>query len=145
MDDTGIPALNPVPRSLLDYFLQELQDLGLNDRQIEGHLVFIRLWQKFLQPARLLDATPEDLPGFESFLTQHQMAPGEVRFALEAIEHFYAFTLDRNPNWEEHLAWERYFDRPPAIRPIALWGAITKKFLPSLRKVDPGMLRWRKP
>ena len=47
-----IPSLNPVPTSLLDQFLQELLDLGLTDRQVEGHLVFIRLWQKYLQPAR---------------------------------------------------------------------------------------------
>jgi hypothetical protein len=141
-EGASIPSLNPVPRSLLDQFLQELLDLGLTDRQVEGHLVFIRLWQKYLQPARLLDATPDELPGFTHFLKEHRLAAGEVRFAQEAIEHFYAFTLDRNPGWEEQAVWREYLDVAPAVRGVPLWGAIAKKFKPHLKHADPGLLRW---
>jgi hypothetical protein len=143
-EGSSIPSLNPVPRSLLDQFLQELLDLGLTDKQVEGHLVFIRLWQKFLQPQRLLDATPDELPGFTAFLREQQLPPAEVRFALEAVEHFYAFTLDRNAGWEEHAAWADHFAEAPPVRGVPLWQAIGRKFLPHLKKADPGLLRWGK-
>lgn len=140
----GPTPLNPVPRSLLDQFLQELTDLGLTDRQVEGHLVFLRLWQKFLAPQRLLDATPEDLPAFLTFLKDHGIKPGEIRLAEEAVEHFYAFTLDRHPTWEERAAWATGFERAPAMREVPMWAAIAKKFLPHLKRVDAGLVDWGK-
>lgn len=145
MDGAPIPNLNPVPRSLLDLFLQELLDLGMTERQVEGHLVFIRLWQKYLQPQRLLDATPEELPAFAGFLREHRLPAAEIRFAQEAVEHFYAFTLDRNPNWEERASWTEHLAQPPAPRATPLWGAIARKFTPHLRHADPGILRWSEP
>lgn len=138
-----IPNLNPVPRSLLDQFLQELLDLGLTERQVEGHLVFIRLWQRFLQPQRLLDATPEELPAFAAFLREHQLPAQELRFAQETVEHFYAFTLDRNPTWEERVAWTEHLEQSTPVRPVPLWQAISRKFLPHLKHADPGILRWK--
>lgn len=134
--------LNPVPRSLLDQFLQELADLGLTDRQVGGHLVFLRLWQKYLQPRRLLDGTPDDLAGFQAFLREHGARRAEVRFAEEAVEHFYAFTLDRHPAFEERAAWARRFETAPRVRPMPLWDAIARRFLPHLRRADPGWLDW---
>ena len=142
MPEGSQPSLNPVPRSLLDQFLQELYDLGLTDRQVDGHLVFLRLWQKFLAPSKLLEATPEDLAAFKGFLAEQQVADGELRFAEEAVEHFYAFVLDRLPTWEERAGWLAHFEAPPALREVPLWAAIAKKFTPHLRKVDPGLLRW---
>jgi hypothetical protein len=144
-DGAQLPSLNPVPRSLLDLFLQELVDLGLTERQVEGHLVFIRLWQKFLQPQRLLDATPDELPAFANFLKQQELPAAEVRFATESVEHFYAFTLDRNPHWEEHVAWTVHLEKAPTVRGVPLWQAIGRKFLPHLRQADAGVLRWRDP
>jgi hypothetical protein len=138
----GPTPLNPVPRSLLDQFLQELTDLGLTDRQVEGHLVFLRLWQKFLAPQRLLDATPEDLPAFLMFLKENGIKPGEIRLAEEAVEHFYAFTLDRHPTWEERAAWATFFERAPGTREVPMWAAIAKKFLPHLKRVDQGLVDW---
>ena len=125
----GPTPLNPVPRSLLDQFLQELTDLGLSDRQVEGHLVFLRLWQKYLAPHRLLDATPEDLPEFLAFLKAEGLKAGEVRLAGEAVEHFYAFTLDRHPTWEEHAAWATFFEREPSTREVPMWTAILFFFI----------------
>ena len=144
-EPTAIPSLNPVPRSLLDQFLQELVDLGLTDRQVEGHLVFIRLWQKFLQPQRLLDATPDELGRFAAFLAEHQTPAAEVRFAREAVEHFYAFTLDRNPGWEEQAAWNAYLAQAPEVRGGKLWSSIARKFTPHLKRADSGLLRWGQP
>jgi hypothetical protein len=141
----GPTPLNPVPRSLLDQFLQELADLGLSDRQVEGHLVFLRLWQKFLAPQRLLDATPEDLPSFVTFLKEQALKPAEVRLAEEAVEHFYAFTLDRHPTWEERASWSDFFEKPPATREVPMWTAIAKKFLPHLKRVDHGLIAWERP
>lgn len=141
----GPSPLNPVPRSLLDQFLQELGDLGLSDRQVEGHLVFLRLWQKFLAPQRLLDATPEDLPGFVDFLRSQGLKATEVRLAEEAVEHFYAFTLDRHPTWEERAGWAEFFEKPPATREVPMWSAIAKKFLPHLKRVDHGLIAWERP
>jgi hypothetical protein len=141
----GPTPLNPVPRSLLDQFLQELTDLGLTDRQVEGHLVFLRLWQKFLAPHRLLDATPDDLPAFVTFLKEHGLKPGELRLAEEAVEHFYAFTLDRHPTWEEREAWSRAFEKAPQNRSVPMWAAIAKKFLPHLKRVDHGLVAWERP
>lgn len=144
MPDGPALPLNPVPRSLLDQFLQELADLGLTDRQVEGHLVFLRMWQKHLHPRRLLDGTPDDLAPFVAFLRAHGARRAEVRFAEEAIEHFYAFTLDRHPGFEERAAWAARFAAPPVPRPMPLWEAIAKKFLPHLRRADPGWLAWPK-
>ena len=140
-----LPSLNPVPRSLLDLFLYELVGLGLTDRQVEGHLVFIRLWQKYLQPQRLLDATPDELPPFANFLRQSNIPAAEVRFATEAVEHFYAFTLDRNPAWEERQAWSVFLQKAPEVRGAALWQAIARKFRPHLKQADPGLLDWGTP
>lgn len=134
--------LNPVPRSLLDQFLQELADLGLTERQVEGHLVFLRMWQKHLAPRRLLDGTPDDLRPFTTFLREGGARRAEVRFAEEAIEHFYAFTLDRHPTFEERAAWTEAFATPPAVRQMPLWEAIAKKFVPHLRRADQGWLAW---
>lgn len=134
--------LNPVPRSLLDQFLQELADLGLVTRQVDGHLVFLRLWQKFLQPRRLLDAQPEDVSVFLAFLEAQGLKESERRFAEEAIEHFYAFTLDRHPTWEEGPAWLEHFETPPVVRPVPLWKAIAGRFVPHLKRVDQGLLDW---
>ena len=141
-EGSSLPSLNPVSRSLLDYFLQELMDLGLSERQVEGHLVYLRLWQKFLAPHRLLDATPDDVPGFVEFLEDQGLKTAEIRFAQEAIEHFYAFTLDRNPQWEERVAWEDFLERPPEVHPVPMWDAIAQRFLPHLRRADAGLLRW---
>ena len=134
--------LNPVPRSLLDQFLQELADLGLTERQVEGHLVFLRLWQKYLHPRRLLDGLPDDLPPFQAYLREHGARRAEVRFAEEAIEHFYAFTLDRHPGFEERTAWASRFESPPVVRAMPLWEAIARRFVPHLRRADPGWLDW---
>lgn len=138
------PSLNPVPRSLLDQFLQELADLGLTDKQVEGHLVFLRLWQKFLQPQRLLDGTPDDLAQFSSFLAEQQVPAAEVRFAGEAVEHFYAFTLDRHPTWEERDSWAAHLAEAPETRQVPMWQAIGKKFIPHLKRVDSGLIRWKR-
>ena len=142
MSEGHHPSLNPVPRSLLDQFLQELADLGLTDKQVEGHLVFLRLWQKFLQPQRLLDGTPDDLDQFTRFLQGQGVPAGECRFASEAVEHFYAFTLDRHPTWEERDSWAHHLADPPETRAVPMWQAIGKKFIPHLKRVDPGLIRW---
>ncbi|HEY9723994.1 MAG TPA: hypothetical protein V6D47_18475 [Oscillatoriaceae cyanobacterium] len=142
----GQPAsLNPVPRSLLDQFLQELHDLGLSARQVDGHLVYLRLWQMFLAPAKLLAGTPDDLARFEDFLRDEGLAREELQLATEAVEHFYAFTLDRLPNWAEHESWLEHLAVPAEVRSVPLWRAIARKFTPHLRKVDPGLLRWDGP
>lgn len=142
----GQPAsLNPVPRSLLDQFLQELFDLGLSDRQVDGHLVYLRLWQMFLAPAKLLAGTPEDLARFAAFTAEEGLAADEVRAASEAVEHFYAFTLDRLPTWAEREGWLAHLAVPGEMRAVPLWRAIARKFTPHLRKVDPGLLRWEQP
>lgn len=136
--------LNPVPRSLLDQFLQELADLGLTDTQVDGHLLYLRLWQKHLHPRRLLDGTPEDMGPFVALLRNHGVRRAEVRFAEEAIEHFYAFTVDRHPGFEERAAWARRFETQPAVRSMPLWEAITRRFTPHLRRADPGWIAWPK-
>ena len=145
MPESPALPLNPVPRSLLDQFLQELADLGLTDRQVDGHLVFLRLWQKHLHPRRLLDGTPDELPGFATFLLTNGAKRGEARFAREAIEHFYAFTLDRHAGFEERAAWQAHFATPPTPRPAPLWEAIARRFAPHLRRADPGVLAWPEP
>ncbi|MFP5503302.1 MAG: hypothetical protein ACLGIN_12510 [Candidatus Sericytochromatia bacterium] len=137
-EGTPSPSLNPVPRSLLDQFLQELSDLGLSERQVEGHLIFLRLWQKHLLPLRLLDATPDDLTAFLQALRAEGLPPGEVRFAGEAVEHFYAFTTDRHPGWTERESWADYLAAPPPVRGMPMWKAIAKKFLPHLQRVEGG-------
>lgn len=144
-DFSAATPLNPVPRSLLDQFLQELGDLGLTERQVDGHLVYLRLWQKFLVPQRLLDGTPAELQDFAAFLREQGLGRGDVRFAQEAVEHFYAFTLDRHPTWEERAAWGLYLEQAPRTRPVPLWQAIGQKFNPHLKRADPGWLVWGEP
>lgn len=135
--------INPVPRSLLDQFLQELADLGVPARQVEGHLVFLRLWQKFVAPQRLLQASPGVLPGFSDFLRAQGLKPGEARFATEAVEHFYAFALDRQGDWEAREAWASRLAAPPAMRRVPLWETLGKRLLPALRRADDGQLTWK--
>ena len=67
-----------------------------------------------------------------------------ARLAGEAVEHFYAFTLDRHPTWEEHAAWATFFERAPSTREVPMWTAIAKKFIPHLKRVDHGLVDWGK-
>lgn len=137
--------INPVPRSLLDQFLQELADLGVPERQVEGHLVFLRLWQKFIAPHRLLQAEPEALARFVTFLKGQDLRGAELRLANEAVEHFYAFALDRQAEWEARDAWQRRAASPPARRRVPLWEALMRRFGPALKRTDDGLLTWPRP
>lgn len=138
-------ALNPVPRSLLDQFLQALADLGASPRAIEGHLVHLRLWQRHLAPHGLLEGSPEDLGPFEQALADLAWSPGAVAQAVEAVEHFYAFVQEVHPAFEEASLWARHQARQEPSHASPMHEAIAKALGPALRRAEAGRLGWGRP
>jgi hypothetical protein len=145
MPEGSLHPLNPAPRSLLDQFLQELADLGLSEEAVNNHLIWLRIWQKFLAPARLLDGEPTALEAFEQVLQCEGVSQADVAFAREAVEHFYAFTLDLHAGWPARAPWAVWLEQAPGVKSVPLWRAIAKKMTPHLRRVDEGRLRWGRP
>ncbi|MEB3196246.1 MAG: hypothetical protein VKP62_03490 [Candidatus Sericytochromatia bacterium] len=133
------------PRTLLGQFLQELAQQGLTSRQVESHLIFLRLWQAHVRPARLLEASPDLLASFVDRLKRTQARRAEIRFAEEAIENFYAFALDRQPRFPARDAWEKRFLTPPTRRVAPIWEALADRFAPALRRVSPEWVVWPAP
>lgn len=140
----ALGALNPVPRSLLDQFLQALTDLGASPRGVEGHLVHLRLWQRHLAPHGLLEGSPEDLPGFEDTLREVAWTPAAIAQAVEAVEHFYAFVREVHPSFEEGPSWAEHQARQSPSPRSPMHEAIAKALGPALRKAEGGRFGWAK-
>ncbi|MEB3329812.1 MAG: hypothetical protein VKQ33_11320 [Candidatus Sericytochromatia bacterium] len=128
--------------TLLDQFLDELTCLGLNEAQVRAHLVFLRLWQRHIQPARLLAGAPQALPTFLARLAATEAPRAEVLFAEEAIAHFYAFALDRHPAFPTREAWTIHLAGPVKQGSLPVWEAVEARLGPVLRRLSPPWLRW---
>jgi hypothetical protein len=128
--------------TLLDQFLDELACLGLNEAQVRAHLVFLRLWQRHIQPARLLDGGPEAMPAFLSRLEATEAPRAEVVFAEEAIAHFYAFALDRHPTFTTRAAWTAHLATPVVRSSLPVWDAVEDRLGAVLRRLAPRWLQW---
>lgn len=123
-------------------FVQELTAHGLTERQIQSHLVFLRLWQRHVRPLRLLDATPEQLNAFLQRLRRTQAQRAEVRYAEDAIENFYAFVMDRQPDFPAAESWQQRLSEPPRPRHSLLWERFAERLTPALRRMAIPWIVW---
>lgn len=139
----ALPCTGPTTlHTLLDQFLDELTCLGLNEAQVRAHLVFLRLWQRHIQPARLLDGAPASLPGFLRRLEATTAPRAEVAFAEEAISHFYAFALDHQPAFATREAWSAQLGVPVERRSLPVWEAVEDRLASLLRRHAPAWVTW---
>ncbi|MEB3284066.1 MAG: hypothetical protein VKN33_02110 [Candidatus Sericytochromatia bacterium] len=135
------PAKIPGP-SLLGQFVHELTAHGLTERQVQSHLVFLRLWQRHVRPLRLLDATPDHLTSFLRRLRQTEAPRAEVLYAAEAIENFYAFVVDRQPDFPAREAWRERLAEPLSPRQLKLWQSFADRLTGPLRRLAPPWVKW---
>jgi hypothetical protein len=128
--------------SLLGQFVQELTALGLTKRQVQAHLLFLRLWQQHVRPALLVDATPDQLETFLVRLRRTQAPHSEIHYAEDAIEHFYAFLFDQQPNFPAQASWAERMLAPPRPRHSLLWERFAERLTPVLRRLAPEWVIW---